>query len=120
MGLDHWIVADTKTDKNVPIIDWRKANHIHNWFVNNVQDGVDDQNSYVVTREKLELFVELCESVIASPASAKEVLPTASGYFFGSTDYDEWYFEDLKDTVAVLKQALEDEDYITFYYGCWW
>ena len=28
--------------KEYAVCDWRKANHIHQWFVQNVQDGNDD------------------------------------------------------------------------------
>ena len=27
---------------------WRKANHIHKWFVDNVQEGIDDYREYYV------------------------------------------------------------------------
>ena len=33
---------------------WRKANQIHNWFVENVQDGDDDCRDYYVSEEDLE------------------------------------------------------------------
>ena len=33
---------------------WRKANHIHGWFVDNVQKGIDDCASYYVSDEKLQ------------------------------------------------------------------
>lgn len=32
---------------------WRKANQIHKWFVDNVQDGNDDCGNYVVSKEQL-------------------------------------------------------------------
>ena len=33
---------------------WRKANAIHQWFVQHVQNGQDDCNEYHVTREQLQ------------------------------------------------------------------
>jgi hypothetical protein len=45
---------------------WRKANHIHQWFVDNVQDGNDDCGMYSVSREKLLELLNLCETIIAS------------------------------------------------------
>jgi len=38
---------------------WRKANQIHQWFVDNVQDGEDNCGSYYVTREQLEELKEV-------------------------------------------------------------
>jgi len=45
---------------------WRKANHIHQWFVDNVQDGNDNCGEYSVSREKLLELLNLCETIIAS------------------------------------------------------
>lgn len=42
---------------------WRKANHIHRWFVENVQNGVDDQRVYEVTKEQLEDLMCVCRTV---------------------------------------------------------
>lgn len=61
-------------EKNYPyvgIIDqvgyWRKSNEIHNWFVENVQDGVDDCCYHdEVTRETLEELLDICKRVLAS------------------------------------------------------
>ena len=38
---------------------WRKANAIHGWFVDNVQDGMDDCKEYYVSREKLKELLGL-------------------------------------------------------------
>ena len=100
---------------------WRKANQIHQWFVDNCQDGVDDCREAFVFRKDLIVLRDLCEKVLANHALAEELLPTASGFFFGNTDYDEWYFTDLQDTVTILNHALENvpEDY-DFVYGSSW
>ena len=46
---------------------WRKANHIHNWFVENVQDGQDDcEYHQEVTKETLEELLYVCKTVLAS------------------------------------------------------
>lgn len=43
---------------------WRKANYIHGWFVDNVQNGTDDCKEYYVDWDKLEHLFEVCEKVI--------------------------------------------------------
>lgn len=132
---------------------WRKANHIHNWFVENVQDGVDDCGRYEVTKEQLEELLYICHKVIAGsklvkgpivngqtykngqwencyidgeyiedPTVAKELLPTTSGFFFGGTEYDQWYYADLKDTVAAIEKVLATTDFeheIVMYSSSW-
>lgn len=88
---------------------WRKANAIHKWFVDNVQDGVDDCGNYEVSREQLQELIDLIEKVLADRGTAKDALPTASGFFFGNTDYDDWYYEDLTSTRDMLKDCLDDK-----------
>ena len=35
---------------------WRKANHIHKWFVDNVQNGVDNCGEYLVSKQDLKHY----------------------------------------------------------------
>lgn len=90
---------------------WRKANAIHRWFVENIQDGVDDCGKYEVEKEKLEELLAYCKEVLEDHSKAEELLPTQCGFFFGSTEYDEWYFEDVKDTIKILEKVLEETDF---------
>lgn len=92
----------------LPVGYWRKANQIHNWFVQNVQDGNDDCKDYSVEREDLETLLGICEKVLEDPSLAEELLPTSSGFFFGSTDYDEYYEQELRETIILLTKLLSD------------
>ena len=85
---------------------WRKANAIHKWFVDNVQGGTDDCGNYYVSREQLEELKKLCEKVLAFRHLATECLPAQAGFFFGSQEYDEWYFTDLENTVKIIDDCL--------------
>ena len=91
---------------NVKVAQWRKANQIHQWFVDNVQDGEDNCKEYYVEREQLEELKSVCEQVLAGKTLAEELLPPASGFFFGSYEIDEWYWEQVKDTVEQLERVL--------------
>lgn len=88
---------------------WRKANAIHKWFVDHVQDGVDDCGEYSVTLDQLRELVKTCKIVLKDMNKAMELLPPQSGFFFGSTDVDEWYKEDLKLTVKQLEPLLKEK-----------
>ena len=122
---------------------WRKANAIHRWFVENVQNDVDDCGRYEVSKEQLESLLETCNKVVENcklvngqinngytfdengnkvsiladgqyiedSGVAEELLPTTGGFFFGSTDYDEYYLDDIKHTVDVVKKVLETTDF---------
>lgn len=98
---------------------WRKANAIHRWFVNNVQDGVDDCKHYYVSKVQLKELLELVKEVKENPDDAEELLPTTSGFFFGSTAYDEFYKEDLERTIGILEEAIAS-DYCEIYYHSSW
>jgi hypothetical protein len=92
----------------LPVGYWRKANQIHNWFVKNIQNGEDDCKEYSVEREELQNLLNVCEKVLDNPDLAEELLPTSSGFFFGSTDYDEYYEQELRETVILLTKLLSD------------
>lgn len=99
---------------------WRKANQVHQWFVDTVQDGVDNCRNYYVDRSQLEELRDVCKAVLSDHSLADEMLPTSTGFFFGSTEYDEWYFRDLEWTVALIDKALTMPDNWTFEYGSSW
>jgi hypothetical protein len=44
--------------------------------------------------------------IIKDPTVASELLPTASGFFFGNNDYNEYYYQDLLDTKEIIENAL--------------
>lgn len=113
---------------NVNVAYWRKANHIHQWFVDNVQAGEDDCKSYPVSREKLLELENLCRKVVTSGTAevAQELLPTSSGFFFGGEEYDEYYFEQTDWTakrIAELLTKIPDTgglESVDFYYQSSW
>jgi hypothetical protein len=88
---------------------WRKANAIHRWFVENAQGGEDNCERYYVSREQLLKLRDLCANLCTQKveALAEDSLPTTDGFFFGSTEYDEWYWNDIENTVVGLDKALE-------------
>lgn len=83
---------------------WRKANAIHNWFVENVQDGEDECNEFIISLDELVLLKEVCKEVLEDRDKAEILLPTINGFFFGGTGYDEYYFEDLEHTVSAIEE----------------
>ena len=112
---------------------WRKANHIHNWFVNNVQGGKDDCGEYYVTEDDITKLINTCEKVLGSledsydkktdtyknTSVAERLLPRGSGFFFGSIIYDKWYADDLRDTIEQLQPLLEEKTGDFYYQSSW-
>jgi hypothetical protein len=99
---------------------WRKANAIHKWFVENVQGGTDNCNSYPVPRERLQELRDTCERVLAFRELATAQLPPASGFFFGSDEINEWYYRDLEETVKIIDACLAlPNDWSIEYQSSW-
>ena len=99
---------------------WRKANQIHKWFVDNVQDGNDNCGEYYVSHEKLKELRETCRQALF--AKDPSLLPPQAGFFFGSYDIDEYYWADIKDTIKQIDRvlALPELSKLSFYYTSSW
>lgn len=128
MGLDMYLFG-VKEESNlhnynicgtqIEIGYWRKANQIHNWFVENVQNGIDNGATYYVSKENLKALKKICEKVIIEPKRARELLPVSYGFFFGNNEYDDQYFYNIQKTIDICRYALEkDFDYFV-YQGSW-
>ena len=60
--------------------------------------------------------------IVAQQGIAAAKLPTQGGFFFGSTDYDEYYVQNLQDTVNQLESVLNNPKFNdwTFSYQSSW
>ena len=101
---------------------WRKANAVHQWFVDNVQGGEDNCQPYPVQPDDLRALMRDCRLVLDDQRLAGEILPPAAGFFFGSTEINEWYWQDIEETWRVLDEVLKwpDIDRFTFTYQSSW
>jgi hypothetical protein len=95
---------------------WRKSNQIHKWFVDNVQDGTDDCGNYDVSKDQLKELIELIDKVLADRKQAHNLLPNSAGFFFGSQDYDQYYFEDLESTKTTLEELVKEGAWTGWYF----
>ena len=121
-GLDHVANANDIYGVNVSVncAYWRKVNSVHNWFVQNVQNGEDDCGEYYVSHDKLkELLTTARQTLFHKDPS---LLAPVGGFFFGSTDIDEWYWHGIKDTIKQLSKLTELPDFedLSFYYQSSW
>jgi hypothetical protein len=117
MGLDMHLFDKNNNE----VIYWRKANQIHNWFVENVQDGVDDCCENIVTECNLIDLMNTCKNVLDNPTEANNILPCTTGFFFGSQEYDVFYFDNIAYTYNHIKDIIDNcqvGDYWT-YRSCW-
>lgn len=100
---------------------WRKANAIHKWFVDNIQNGEDDCKPYPVDKNDLVKLKELCQKVMANKEKASELFPAHPGFFFGTYEYDQWYFDSISRTIHEINLLLATfDDGWDFYYQSSW
>jgi hypothetical protein len=124
MGLDMYLMQRIRKeehieDTDIELVYWRKANAIHKFFTD-INDQYDSCESIEVTKDMLGMLLDRCTMVLEDRSRADELLPTTSGFFFGSTQYDEWYFKKLEDTIRDITPILSDgdiKDGDLYYYG---
>lgn len=119
MGLDMGLVKRPKESND--IMYWRKANQIRAWFANNLRCFADNGETQVY-KEDLESLLTTIEDVLDHPEKAGVLLPPSSGFFFGSTEIDEYYWEDLRNTKEAIERILRETDWDTedIYYWEWY
>lgn len=109
---------------------FRKVNFLFKYFED--RGKMVDQHYAFVEPEDVEDIIYKCEQILAAKKGeglldegetveefAASLLPTQCGFFFGSTDYDEYYFSDVKNCLRQMKQYLklfkgEGTAYVTF------
>jgi hypothetical protein len=104
------------------VASWRKANAIHGWFVTN-WGTEDDCTPISVPKRGLIDLRDTCAKVIeiGTKDAAEELLPPTPGFFFGSYEIDEWYWDSVKDTIEKLTNIIkENEEDATFEYQASW
>jgi hypothetical protein len=87
---------------------FRKVNFLMEFF------NYDGNCEYKeIDREQVEELIRRCKVVFLENkvSTAQELLPTTSGFFFGSTDYDEYYFSDVEEVLKKFTEILEDTDW---------
>ena len=103
---------------------WRKSNQIHDWFVKNCQNNVDDCGEYCVGADDLKKLYQMCKEVMEfNPEKhPRDILPTTDGFFFGNTEYDEWYYNDIKSTIEFLEGEMNSDGVFRgdYYYQSSW
>lgn len=89
---------------------WRKANQIHNWFVSTLANGEDECQRIPVPRDNLVALHDRCSVLLDTKSDelAADLLPPTSGFFFGSTNIDEYYWQDIEETHKQLTELLDE------------
>jgi hypothetical protein len=117
MGLDMYLYRKEVEE----VAYWRKANAIHGWFMQFTDR--DNCTPVSITKENLVDLRDTCAEVlrIHTAEAAEELLPPTPGFFFGSNEIDEWYWDGIKHTIATLNEIIDNstEDQEFEYQASW-
>lgn len=132
---------DTKRENQVELMYWRKANAIHKFFYDKcAEEGQEDYDTLSVNKEDLVELIHLCQDVLFDLETciniktkekvtdingnevehefttydsevAREKLPTQGGFFFGSTEYNDYYKSYLTETMTKLQGVVLETDW---------
>ena len=139
MGLDQYLYKRTKDGEQTmelfhdfeiekAFIYWRKANAIHNYFVSEIGVGDNNEEGEITPEELVEFYDKLVKARMTRDAS---IFPPMDGFFFGSTEVDDYYWNELlytigklADEVKIIKSKIADEtidsyNYTYWYYASW-
>ena len=116
MGLDIYF----EKRKNKEIGYFRKVNFLVAFFEGKGMN-VNYQHDIEIRKEDAEELLSKCEEVLKDPSKGPELLPTKGGFFFGNTEYDDYYCINVQQVRNFVKEELlpefdklEDDEYIVF------
>ena len=107
-----------------PIAYFRKSNWLHGYLnklcLERTYHEIEDCEYFIFSQQDLKNLLALCREVVEykSIAYAEDWLPPMSGFFFGSTAIDEYYFEDVQDFINDME--VYEEDNFQYVYYAWW
>lgn len=102
--------------KSKEVAYFRKVNFLMAFF--NYEGNCEWQE---IDKCEIEDLVNKCKAVLDNHSLAEELLPVQQGFFFGSYEYNEYYFNDVQDVHFKFTQILnnlKDDEVVLMY--CWW
>lgn len=101
---------------------WRKANMIHKWIEDNVVEReISNCEDILLEKQDFQKLMMDCTTVSNDKSLAPEIMPTKDGFFFGSIEYDDEYFYNIKRTAELCKEIIDNWDDSAYYeYHAWW
>lgn len=117
MGLDIYFNKVKRTEIGY----FRKVNFLVAYFEKLGMD-VERQAPISFGLEELNDLIEKCKAVLADNSRAEELLPTMDGFFFGNTEYNECYFNDVSRVLDLCEELKADglADDEVFEFSIWY
>lgn len=104
MGLDIFFIKKHRKEIGY----FRKVNFLVKYF-KDLGFDVENQTPFCISKEDAEVLLSRCNQVLKDHSKASELLPTMDGFFFGSIEYNEYYFNDVKEVRDYIKNTLLPE-----------
>ena len=108
-------------DETYEIGYWRKYNFLHKYLCDN-GELIVDKVLYFVPRKVLYEFLEKAVKVVKRQTIrvSSQTLPVCEGLFYGSYEYDDYYYGQVHDTIIKITEILRDnQDDKFLYYASW-
>ena len=112
----------SESDYGTEIGYFRKVNFLMEFF--HYEGNCEDKE---ISLDEVKELAERCTKVLMHKGEedeyhAKHLLPTQEGFFFGSTEYNDYYYQDVKEVgewaTKVVEETDAEKDIIVMY--CWW
>jgi hypothetical protein len=116
VGLDLYIEKVSRKE----LAYFRKVNFLIPFFEGFFNTEIENLEDLELTKESVEELRDRCERVLNDRTLAKDLLPTQGGFFFGSINYDKYYYDDVVDVLdncnALLQEFdnLKEDEFIIF------
>ena len=123
MGLDIFLL----NEKEEQLADFRKINFVMGWLCRTFETNPEEVNlkPILLSKEKLNDLIDKTETIINAKSNsddwkeiAKSTLPIYEGFFFGSYEYDDYYYGRIRFVHNSLKNIINTEQDIRIV--CWW
>lgn len=78
------------------------------------------RNGYHINENGTRVYDMEDGKIVTNQDEIMALLPPQEGFFFGSTDIDEWYINDIKNTIEIIDKCLALPKEWDFYYHSSW
>ena len=122
MGLDMYLnVVSEEFDTDEEIYTWRKFNALQNYMEINFGKGTDiNCKDIELGREDVRNLLSILIQVSDDHSLAEKLFPNTTGFFYGSQEYDESYFDEVDRSIETFRTALKESSGHKIIYSCWY
>lgn len=126
MGLDLYLYTQSKPGNQLgeqlprtEVAYFRKFNALLKWVDTHVEK-VANCEDIILDKNTLQKLLQTLERLTGK--NCQREFPTTDGFFFGSMQYDTWYWQDVGRLKKVLRTLLKETDFdkSTIYFHAWW